>query len=77
MRRAPQALRDISLLGRFEQEARAVAALHRPHTVAVYDAGEEDGVVYGVQELVDGEPRGPIDRRAVPPGGDGPQGSPA
>src|SRR5579862_3903973 len=41
---------------RFEQEARAVAALNHPNIVAVYDVGVQDEVVFLVQELVDGEP---------------------
>src|SRR5580704_9248472 len=36
---------------RFEQEARAVAALNHPNIVAVYDVGEN----YFISELVDGE----------------------
>ena len=36
---------------RFEQEARAVAALNHPNIVAIYDVGEN----YFVSELVDGE----------------------
>jgi Tol biopolymer transport system component/predicted Ser/Thr protein kinase len=43
---------DPSRRARFEQEARAVAALNHPNIVAVYDVG--DG--YIVSELVDGEP---------------------
>ena len=42
---------DSSRRARFEQEARAVAALNHPNIVAVYDVG--DG--YMVSELVDGE----------------------
>jgi len=42
---------DPSRRSRFEQEARAVAALNHPNIVAVYDVG--DG--YMVSELVDGE----------------------
>jgi eukaryotic-like serine/threonine-protein kinase len=42
---------DASRRARFEQEARAVAALNHPNIVAVYDVG--DG--YMVSELVDGE----------------------
>lgn len=42
---------DASRRARFEQEARAVAALNHPNIVAVYDVG--DG--YMVGELVDGE----------------------
>ena len=41
---------------RFEQEARAVAALNHPNIVAVFDVGSENGVLYIVSELVDGEP---------------------
>src|SRR5579872_1694630 len=40
---------------RFEQEARAVAALNHPNIVAIYDVGEENGVSFIVTELVDGE----------------------
>ena len=48
---------------RFEQEARAVAALNHPNIVVVYDVGVQDDVVFLVQELVDGEPlRSLIDR---------------
>ena len=43
--------RDESRRSRFEQEARAVAALNHPNIVAVYDVG--DG--YMVSELVEGE----------------------
>src|SRR5579872_2428180 len=41
---------------RFEQEARAVAALNHPNIVAVYDVGVHDDVIFLVQELVAGEP---------------------
>jgi Tol biopolymer transport system component len=41
---------------RFEQEARAVAALNHPNIVAIYDVGEANGVYFIVTELVDGEP---------------------
>jgi predicted Ser/Thr protein kinase len=40
---------------RFEIEARAIAALNHPNIVAVYDVGNERGVLYIVTELVDGE----------------------
>src|ERR1019366_2810331 len=43
---------DVLRRQRFEQEARAVAALNHPNIVAVYDVGEG----YIVSELVEGEP---------------------
>jgi serine/threonine protein kinase len=41
---------------RFRREARAVAALSHPNVVAVHDAGEADGRLYLVLELVEGGP---------------------
>src|SRR5208282_3225235 len=53
----PQAMaHDPARRQRFEQEARAVAALNHPNIVGIYDIGSEDGVLYIVTELVDGEP---------------------
>ena len=42
-------------LRRFEQEARAVAALNHPNIVSVHDVGEANGVHYIVSELLEGE----------------------
>jgi serine/threonine protein kinase len=48
---------------RFEQEARAASALNHPNILAIYDFGSENGMVYMVSELVDGESlRNGIDR---------------
>jgi Tol biopolymer transport system component len=47
--------RDADRMRRFEQEARAVAALSHPNIVAIYDTGTQDGVPYLVSELLDGE----------------------
>lgn len=57
---------------RFEQEWRAAAALAHANIVALYDAGDQEGVSYIVSELVEGEllrdliRRGPVPvRKAV------------
>src|SRR5580692_2865179 len=52
----PEVAEDPSRRQRFEQEARAVAALNHPNIVAIYDVGAEGSVSYIVSELVDGEP---------------------
>src|ERR1700691_849740 len=46
--------RDAERLRRFEQEARAVAALNHPNILAVHDIGAQDGTHYIVTELLDG-----------------------
>ncbi|HTW58363.1 MAG TPA: WD40 repeat domain-containing serine/threonine protein kinase [Terriglobales bacterium] len=46
---------DTDRLRRFEQEARAVAALNHPNIVSVYDVGMADGVHFIVSELLEGE----------------------
>ena len=46
---------DAERLGRFENEARAAAALNHPNILAVYDVGTENGVAFLVAELVEGE----------------------
>jgi Tol biopolymer transport system component len=62
---------DAGRLARFEQEARATAALRHPNVVTIHDFGS-DGVPYIVTELLEGETletvlaRGPIPtRRAI------------
>src|SRR5580698_5833349 len=46
--------RDAERLRRFEQEARAVAALNHPNILAVHDIGAQDGTHYIVTELLEG-----------------------
>ena len=46
---------DPERLTRFEQEARAAAALNHPNILAVHDVGQHDGSPYIVSELLDGE----------------------
>jgi serine/threonine protein kinase len=54
---------------RFEQEARAAAALSHPNIVAIHDVGQVDGRPYAVTELLEGESlrarmsRGPLEWR--------------
>src|SRR5580704_8703756 len=46
---------DPDRLRRFEQEARAAAALNHANILAVYDIGARDGVPYVVSELLEGQ----------------------
>src|SRR3990170_7785012 len=46
---------DRARLDRFEQEARAAAALNHPNILAVHDVGTHDGASYIVSELLNGE----------------------
>src|SRR5229473_2985089 len=54
-------------LHRFEQEARAVAALNHPNILAVFDIGRHNGSPFLVSELLEGENlRAVLDRGALP-----------
>jgi eukaryotic-like serine/threonine-protein kinase len=46
---------DPERLARFEQEARAAAALNDPNILAVHDVGTHDGTSYLVSELLEGQ----------------------
>ena len=46
---------DADLVRRFEQEARAVAALSHPNVLTLFDIGREGGRLYAVLELLEGE----------------------
>jgi Tol biopolymer transport system component len=58
---------DPDRLQRFEQEARAAAALNHPNILAVYDIGQHNSSAYIVSELLDGETlRDRLDGGALP-----------
>ncbi|HET9253419.1 MAG TPA: protein kinase [Candidatus Eisenbacteria bacterium] len=58
---------DPERLSRFEQEARAVAALNHPNILAIYDVGAEGGRPFLVTELLEGETlRGRLDAEPLP-----------
>jgi Tol biopolymer transport system component len=46
---------DREALGRFEREAKAVAALSHPNILAIHDFGAHDGTTYAVMELLEGQ----------------------
>src|SRR6201997_2110813 len=59
--------RESDRLRRFEQEARAVAALNHPNILAIHDIGEQGGSPFLVSELLEGESlRTALDRGALP-----------
>ena len=55
---------DSEFASRLLREARAVGSLEHPNIVTLFDAGESNGVLYLVMQLVEGETlRGRIDRQ--------------
>jgi Tol biopolymer transport system component len=60
-------INDESRLLRFEQEARATAALHHPNIVTIHDFGTSDSTPYLVTELLEGQSLAEVlERGAVP-----------
>src|SRR5687768_18252597 len=50
----PEMVADPDRVKRFEQEARATAALSHPNILAVYDIGVQDRTTYVASELLEG-----------------------
>jgi eukaryotic-like serine/threonine-protein kinase len=46
---------DSEALGRFEREAKALAALSHPNILTIFDFGSDNGVTYAVMEFLEGE----------------------
>lgn len=51
---------DESLIARFKREVRTAAALEHPHSIPIYAAGEQDGLLYLVMRLVHGPDLGAL-----------------
>ncbi len=59
---------DRDALARFEDEARAVAALSHPNILGIHDVGRIEGVSFAVTELLEGETlRSALRHGALPP----------
>src|SRR5262249_12325585 len=59
---------DPDRLRRFELEARTTSALNHPNILAIYDVGTDDGCMYIVSELLEGETlREALTRGSIPP----------
>jgi len=52
---APDFTGDPDRRARFEREAKAIAALSHPNILAIFDVGTEDGQMYAVTELLEGQ----------------------
>src|SRR5271169_4202677 len=49
---------DAAALARFNRETRAIAGLSHPHIVAIFDVGTDQGKVFAVMELLQGQTLG-------------------
>src|SRR3990172_12843127 len=52
---SPELVADPERRRRFEQEARAAAALEHPHIAVIHEIGEAEGVSFIAMELITGE----------------------
>jgi serine/threonine protein kinase len=57
---APDAAADTAFRDRFIRESRMAAALEHPHVVPIYDAGEQDGLLYIAMRYVEGSDLGTL-----------------
>ena len=57
---------DPDRLRRFDQEARAAAALNHPNILSIHDAGSDNGVAYLVTELLEGQTLSDVLTHATP-----------
>src|SRR5579859_3697310 len=55
-----------SLVARFKREARTAASLEHPHSIPIFAAGEEEGLLYLVMRLVHGPDLGALIAREGP-----------
>jgi len=63
----PSVTTDADRLARFAREARTTALVNHPNIVAVYDVGSDQGMPYGVSELLRGDTlRGCLKNGGVP-----------
>src|ERR1700692_4567128 len=46
--------KDASYVARFIREAQIIAGLNHPHIVQIYDAGQQNGLLYFVMEYIQG-----------------------
>jgi serine/threonine-protein kinase len=53
---APSLAASQEFAARFQREAELASTINHPNAVAIYDFGEDDGLVYLAMELLDGEP---------------------
>ncbi len=59
----PEYSREERFRERFRRESRIAAAIDHPNVIPVFDAGDEDGVLYIMMRLVEGTDMRAADRR--------------